>query len=60
MGRNSGIFWALNISSNFFGNIFVFFQFRNKGTGYQVSVPLQRRRLLGDFDFRLYLPNNLS
>lgn len=30
MSKNSGIFWALQISSSFFGNIFVFFQFKDK------------------------------
>ena len=34
MARNSGIFWAMSISSSFIGNIFVFFMFSRSGTEY--------------------------
>jgi len=30
ISRNSGIFWAMSISSGFIGNIFVYFQFQGK------------------------------
>jgi len=42
ISRNSGMFWAMSISSSFFGNIFVFLQFTNK-----TDIDKDTRNLVG-------------
>ena len=44
MSRNSGIFWAMSISSSFIGNIFVFFMFSRSGTN---DIDDETRNIVG-------------